>query len=244
MTSIRGLALLLRWQFLRQRQFVPLLIMIQIALGVGVIYGFSFLVPHVTPTVALYFATGAPTLSILIIGLNVVPQETSQGRTSGRLEYISALPVRRVAPMLSEVVFWLLMQLPGTLVTLLLANAKFSIHLHLGALLFVAMALVSLTAASVGYALAIAMPPTVANQVTAFLGIALLLYSPINFPLSRLPDWLQDVHRVLPVTYMADIIRGSLTGRYDANAALAFGVVAAWCVAGLTLSARAAARRH
>lgn len=244
MTGVRDFLLLLRWQMLRQRQFIPLLIGIQVALGVGVIYGFSFLVPHVTPTIALYFATGAPTLSILIIGLNVVPQETSQGRTSGRLDYISALPVRRVAPMLSEVFFWLLMQLPATLVTLLLANAKFSIHLHIGGLLFLAMALVSLTAASVGYALAIAMPPTVANQVTAFLGIALLLYSPINFPLSRLPDWLQTVHRVLPVTYMADVVRGSLTGKYDVNAALAFGVVSAWCLAGLALSARAAARRH
>ena len=244
MTDARDFLLLLRWQMLRQRQLIPLLIGIQIALGVGVIYGFSFLVPHVTPTIALYFATGAPTLSILIIGLNVVPQETSQGRTSGRLDYISALPVRRVAPMLSEVVFWLLMQLPATLVTLLLANAKFSIHLHIGGLLFVAMALVSLTAASVGYALAIAMPPTVANQVTAFLGVALLLYSPINFPLSRLPDWLQAVHRVLPVTYMADVVRGSLTGKYDVNAALAFGMVSAWCLAGLALSARAAARRH
>jgi hypothetical protein len=55
--------------------------------------------------------------------------------------------------------------------------------------------------------------------------------------------WLQDVHRGLPVTYMADVIRGGLTGSYGVDAGLAFAVVGAYCVLGLTLSARAAARR-
>src|SRR5207248_663344 len=128
--------------------------MIQVALGVGVIYGFSFLVPHVTPTVALFFATGAPTLSIILIGLTVVPQETAQSRTDGRQTYLAALPVPRLAPMLAEVSFWLL------------------------------------------------------------------------------------------VTYMADVVRGSLSGRYDVNKGLAFGVVSAYCVVGLTLAARAASRRR
>jgi hypothetical protein len=43
---------------------------------------------------------------------------------------------------------------------------------------------------------------------------------------------------------MADIIRGSLSGRYDVDKALAFGVVSAYCVAGLALAARAASRRR
>jgi ABC-2 type transport system permease protein len=242
--AVTGYWLLLRWQFLRQRRLVGLLIGIQIALGVGVIYGFSFLLPHVTPDVSLYFATGAPTLSIIIIGLTVVPQETSLARTNGRLEYVATLPVPRIAPMLAEVTFWLMMQLPGTVITLLIANTKFAIHLNAGILVFPAIALVALTGASVGYALAVSMSPTIAQQVSSFLSIALLLFSPINFPISRLPTVLQDIHRVLPVAYMADIIRGSLTGHYDENAGLAFAVVGAWCVLGLVLSGRLASRRR
>jgi ABC-2 type transport system permease protein len=240
----RSYALLLRWQLLRQRQFLPLLVAIQIALGVGVIYGFSFLVPKVTPNIALFFATGAPTLSLILVGLTVVPQETSVSRSDGRQTYVAALPVPRLAPMLAEVSFWLLVQLPGSVITLVLAALHFDVHLRLDPLIIPAIALVSLTSAAVGYAIAVSLPPTVAAQIANFLGIALLLFSPINYPLERLPQVLQHIHEVLPVTYMADIVRGGLSGRYDANRATAFGVVAAYCVAGLALSARAAARRR
>jgi len=236
--------LLFRWQLLRQRAFLPLLVMIQVALGVGVIYGFSFLVPHVTPTVALFFATGAPTLSIILIGLTVVPQETAQSRTDGRQTYLAALPVPRLAPMLAEVSFWLLVQLPGTVITLTLAALHFDVHLHVSPFIVPAVGLVALTSAAVGYALAVLMPPTVASQIASFLSIVLLLFSPISFPLDRLPTVLQDIHRGLPVTYMADVVRGSLSGRYDVNKGLAFGVVSAYCVVGLTLAARAASRRR
>jgi ABC-2 type transport system permease protein len=240
----RSYLLLLRWQLLRQRQFLPLLVAIQIALGVGVIYGFSVLVPTVTPNVALFFATGAPTLSLILVGLTVVPQETSQSRADGRLTYIAALPVPRLAPMLAEVSFWLLVQLPGSVITLVLAALHFDVHLRLDPLIVPAVVLVALTSAAVGYAIAVSLQPTVAAQVGSFTGIALLLFSPINYPLERLPQTLQHIHQVLPVAYMADIVRGALSGRYDANRATAFGVVAAYCVAGLALSARAAARRR
>ena len=239
----RSYALLLRWQFLRNRPLLGLLIAIQIALGVGVIYGFAFLVPDVTPTVALFFATGAPTLSLILIGLTVVPQETALARSNGRFNYVAALPVPRLAPMLAEVTFWLLVQLPGTVATLALAALRFHVDLHVSAGVVPAVLLVSLTAASIGYAIAVLLPPTATGQVSSFMGIALLLFSPINFPLSRLPEVLQDVHRALPVTYMADIVRGGLTGRYETSRVLAFAVVSAYCLLGLGASARAARRR-
>jgi ABC-2 type transport system permease protein len=241
--ALRSYALMLRWELLRLRRELPLLIGIQIALGVGVIYGFAFLVPHITPSVALFFATGAPTLSLILLGMTVVAQETAQARGNGRHDYVAALPVPRLAPMFAEVSFWLLVQLPGSIVTLLLANLRFHVHLHVGLLVLPAVVLVSLTSAAVGYAIAVSLPPTATNQVASFLSIGLLLFSPITFPLSRLPEVLQDVHRVLPVTYMADVMRGGLTGHYGASRLLAFGVVSTYCVAGLALSARAARRR-
>jgi ABC-2 type transport system permease protein len=146
--------------------------------------------------------------------------------------------------MLADVSFWLLIQLPGSLITLVLAAVHFDVHLRFDPLIVPAIALVSLTSAAVGYAIAVLLPPTVAGQVASFLSIALLLFSPINYPLHRLPQVLQHIHQVLPVAYMADIVRGALSGRYDVNRATAFGVVAAYCIAGLAVSARAAARRR
>lgn len=239
----RSYLLLFRWQWLRNRQLFVLLATIQIALGVGVIFGFSYLVPHITPQVAVFFACGAPTLTLILMGLTLVPQETAQARVSGRFDYVSALPVPRLAPMFADVSYWLLVQLPGTIVTLALAAWRFDVHFHLTGLLVPAILLVSLTSAAVGYGVAVTFPPSATTQVTQFLSIALLLFSPIEFPLSRLPEWLQELHRVLPVTYMANVIRGGLTGQYGASRALAFAVLAAYCVGGLMMSVRAANRR-
>ena len=99
--ALRSYSLLVGWQVKRTRQLLPTLIAIQIALGVGIIYGFSFLVPHVTPSVALFFTTGAPTLSMILMGLTIVAQETAQSRVAGRFDYVAALPVPRIAPMLA-----------------------------------------------------------------------------------------------------------------------------------------------
>jgi ABC-2 type transport system permease protein len=240
---VRSVALLLRWNALRLRQITMILLMLQVVLGVGVIYGFAFLVPHITPTVALFFTTGAPSVVLIMLGINIIPQEVAQARINGRYLYVSALPVPRLAPMLAEVLFWVFVQIPGTIVTLFIAILRFHIHLHVSLLVIPAVILVSLTTAALGYALAASIPPPVTSQLASVLGIAVMLFSPINFPLSRLPHWLQDVHHVLPVSYMADLIRGTLTGQYDTARATAFAVLGAWCVAGLVLSSRAAARR-
>jgi ABC-2 type transport system permease protein len=236
--------LLLRWQYLRFRSFLPTLIIIQVLLAVGVVYGLAFLIPHIDKSTALYLATGAPTLTLLILGLNVVPQEVTQGKVAGRYAFFSAQPVPRLAPLAAEVTFWLLVQLPGTALALLVASMRFHIGLHVGLSVIPAVLLVALSGAAVGYAMAATLPPNVTNQITSFLSLAILLFSPINFPASRLPIGARIVLRVLPVQYMADVIRGSLTGKWADPAALAFGVVAAWCAVALALSYRAATRRQ
>jgi ABC-2 type transport system permease protein len=235
--------LMLRWQYLRFRTFLPTLIVIQLVLAVGVIYGLAFLIPDIDPETALYLATGAPTLSLILLGLNVVPQEVAQGKVAGRYTYLAALPIPRLAPLAAEVTFWLLVQLPGTALALLVAVLRFDVGLHVGWSVVPAVALVALTGASVGYAIAAALPPQVTGQVTAFMGLVILLFSPINFPADRLPGFLQAVHAVLPVQHMADLVRGSLTGTWSSPAVTAFAIVSAWCAAGLAVSYRAAVRR-
>lgn len=236
--------LLLRWQYLRSRTFLLMIVVIQILLGVGIIYGFALLVPSIDKQTATFFATGAPTLALIMMGLTVVPQEVSQSKLSGRHDFVATLPIPRLTPLVAEVTWWLLVQLPGTVVTLFVASVRFDVDLTIGWAAVPAIALVALTGASVGYALASAMRPEVASNVASFVSIGVLLFSPINFPADRLPDLLRAVHRVLPVEYMADLIRGSLTGGYDTSAATAFAVVAAWCVAGLLVSFRVAIRQR
>jgi hypothetical protein len=54
---------------------------------------------------------------------------------------------------------------------------------------------------------------------------------------------LRAVHSVLPVQYMGDLVRWSLTRRFADNAALAFAVVVASCAAGLVTRWRLVQRR-
>ena len=242
--SFASYRLLVRWNYLRYRGLLPMLIGMQILLGLGIVFGFTLLLRHVDPQTALFFTTGAPTLGLLLLGFNIVPQEVSQAKLTGRAEYVASLPVPRLSSLAADVTWWILVQLPGMLVTLFVARLRFHIHLHVAWTVVPAIALVALTGASVGYGIASVLRPNIANQLTQFLSIGLLLFSPINYPASRMPLAMRAVHRVLPVQYMGDIVRGSLTGHYATGAALAFAVVTVWCTAGLAASYAVAIRRR
>src|SRR3954449_516617 len=121
----RSYRLLLAWDFLRRRKILPMIVIIQIALSVGVVYGLAFLIPDVDGKSALYLSTGAPTLSMLILGLTVVPQEVAQSKLTGRLDWFATLPVSRLAPLASEITYWLAASLPGTVIALVVASYRF-----------------------------------------------------------------------------------------------------------------------
>ncbi len=241
--GFRAYLLLLRWQYLRLRRTLLLLVVIQVALALGIVYGLSFLLPNIDGRSAMFLATGAPTVTLLILGLTVVPQEVTQGRLTGRTAYVGTLPVPRLAPPAAEVTFWVLAQLPGTVLALVAASVRFDFGLHPNAAVVPSILLVALSGAAVGYGLAMALRPEAAQQVASFLSIAILLFSPINFPTDRLPSVLQAIHEVLPIKYMADLVRWSLTGGSGESIGLAFAVVGLWCAAGIATSWRVAAKR-
>jgi ABC-2 type transport system permease protein len=241
---LASFGLLLLWQIRRYRSTLVLLISIQVALGLGIVYGLSFLLPNVDPQSALFLSTGAPTIALLLLGLTMVPQEVAQDKLTGAYTYVATLPVPRLASLAATMTFWLGAQLPGTVLALVVAAMRFRLDLELNVVVVPAILLVALTGAAVGYALASVLRPEATGIVTSFISVGILLFSPIDFPISRLPDALQMIHRVLPVSYMADLIRWSLTGRYVSDPGQAFLVVGLWCVTCLALSYRVATRRR
>ena len=96
--------------------------------------------------------------------------------------------------------------------------------------------MVATTAAAVGYAMASLLPPMIAMLLTQVLVIGVLVFSPINFPAERLPEWLQAVHAVLPVQAMGEVVRGSLASETFALTAGPFILLTAWCLVALGLS--------
>ena len=131
MTAARAYWLLLLWQWHRFKRFMVMIVVIQVALAFGMVYGLAFLIPNIDARTALYLATGAPTITLLVMGLTIVPQEVSQGKLTGRFDYLASLPIPRLATLASDVTFWLLAQLPGTALALVVASLRFDFSLRI-----------------------------------------------------------------------------------------------------------------
>jgi ABC-2 type transport system permease protein len=173
----------------------------------------------------------------------LVPQVVSQGRMLGTFDYIWSLPVPRLVFVAADATVWILVSLPGVIVSVILGSIYFHFGLQVNLLVIPAIAVIAMTGTFIGYSIAHAAPkPQMAMIATQVIVFAIMLFSPIMYPISQLPDWMAAIHRVLPVKYMADLSRGTLTD-LNVNLGLAFTVVGAWCLFGLVVTSLLVRRR-
>jgi ABC-2 type transport system permease protein len=231
--AARQLGLLLQWQFRRTSQYLPLLVVVQVLLAVTTVLGYGLLVGTPLPEQALYLATGASTVTLVMVGLVMTPQMVAQARVEGSLDWMRTLPVARPLFLGADLALWTLIALPGMVLGVVAGALKFHIHLSLSPWLPVAAVVVSLTAACVGYAIACLLPPQVAQLVSQVLVFVVLLFSPVSFPASRLPGWLAQAHLWLPVQPMADAMRATLVSDRFTMPLRSTVVLAVWCVASI-----------
>jgi ABC-2 type transport system permease protein len=240
----RSYALMLKWQALSSRTILPLTLIVQLMIAAGFIIGIGFFYPQMTSETAKYLTTGAPTITLLMVGLVMVPQMVAFARTSGTFDYMWSLPVPRLIYVAADATVWVLVSLPGVILSLVLGAVYFDFSLEMSWLAIPAVLLTSITGVLIGYSIAHAAPKpelaTLATQVIVFL---IMLFSPVMYPASQLPGWMEDAHRFFPVAYMADLSRGTLTD-LDVDLGLAFAVVGAWCVLGLVATTLLVRRRR
>lgn len=241
---LRSYLLMLKWEALRLKVELPIMLIIQSFVGAGTVVGLGYLFPQIDPVSAAYVSTGAASLVLMITGLIAVPQRVAQGKLDGTHDYLASLPVPRMAHFAAELTIWIVAALPSVVVALVVASLRYDFTLRPRALAIPALVLVALTSASVGYAIAHLSPsPLLTNLLSQVLIFALFMFSPVNFPIERLPAALAKAHRVLPVKYMADLVRGTLTDLVPGGTGLAFAVVLVWCVAGVALTSSVVNRR-
>ena len=187
--------------------------MVQALFALGIVIGYPLLFPELDETTVLFLATGAPAITLITMGLVAVPQVVAQAKTAGTLEYMRSLPVAAAG---------LPVRRPHGLdggsscrascSPWSSASLRFGLDLDVSPLVVPAFLLVALTASAVGYAMASVLPPAIAMLLTQVLVVFVLMFSPLNFPAERLPDWLQAIHSVLPIQAMGEVIRGTLAG--------------------------------
>jgi ABC-2 type transport system permease protein len=241
---IQSYSLLLKWQGLKFKTILPIVIVAQFFTSIGTVIGLGYMMPNIDSQTAMFLVTGGPTLSLITLGLVLVPQMVAQAKSGGMLDYMRSFPVPRMAYLTADLTIWLLSTLPGVILAVLIGSLRYDFKLQFNLLIVPAFILVVLMATLVGYAIALLLPKAeLVSVLTNLIIFSVFLFSPVNFPIERLPNWLETIHRFLPVKYAADAVRGALVPGYSDGLSLALVVLCIWCLLGLAVNYRVATRR-
>lgn len=240
---MRAWWLLVRWNTASMKTLLPLSLIVQTMLAVGIVIGFGFLTPIDAPGVALFLATGAPTVLLLTTGLVLVPQVVGTLKQEGSYDWFRALPAPRSAYLFADIVMWTVISLPGIVLALIVAALRYDLNLVPTAWAAPVAVLVAATAAVVGYAIATALPPRIAQLTTQVLVFVILLFSPITFSPDVLPDWLAAAHQWLPMEPMAELVRAQLAPEVFSVDLRQVLTVAGWGVGASALTLALMSRR-
>ncbi len=242
MSSLRSYRLLSTFELDAIRAQLVFLLPIQFLLSAALAVGLGFLIPDIDAESARYLSTGAPTIALLTIGMVVLPSIISQQKVTGQDEFYRTLPIPAPITLAAQLTPSILTSLPGALLSLVVASRYFDFTLDPSPMAIVALVFVAMTGCAIGTAVAAVSPhPQVTMLLTNILVFFVMLFSPINFPVERLPDWLERLHAVLPIESMAELVRSTLTG--VPTHAGDWLLVGTWAIGSFLLSAALMARR-
>ena len=240
---MQQLGLMVQWQLRRMTEAIPLLIVLQIMLALATVGGYGLLVGPTDRTAELYLATGASTISLITIGLVLVPQLVSRSRIEGSLDWLRTLPIPREIFLISDLVIWSVIALPGLVVGIIAGSIRFGVSITPTLWVIPIALLVSLTAASIGYALTLVLSPTVAQLASQILVFVILLFTPISFSADRMSEWAQQVHKWFPLQPMAEAMRSALLPNDFSVSAYSWVVLIVWCIVAVAAAVWSLRRR-
>ncbi|WP_336250530.1 ABC transporter permease [Stomatohabitans albus] len=244
-SPIRTYLTLLQWSFISTRPALPLIIAVQMLMGVSIIVGFGLLIPSLDLQTAMFLSSGAPTVMLSLVGFVVVPQALSEARANGLLDYQRSLPIPRMLLLCCDFTVWLFITLPGVAMGIVTGQLYYGFVFPIDwPLLFISAVLVALMSTAIGYAVAMACPRMIAMVVSQLLAFFVMLFSPISFPPSALPSWFQTVHLWLPFQAAGDLIRSALLPVQYPLELRDIAILGIWTLIGLVIASRILVRRQ
>lgn len=206
--------------------------LIQIFMSLGIVIGFRYLFEHPDKQSLLYLATGAPTFILILTGLVILPMQIGNAKVEGYVEFTRTWPVNRAVIIGADTSIWLGVTIPGLCIATLFAHLIFNPGYDISWTIIPALLLIALTSIGVGYGFSYLLPQDVTLSVSQFIAFGALMFSPLNFPIERLPEWFQMVHQILPFYSMAEVMRASLaSSTFDASV-WNYINLSIWCVVG------------
>lgn len=244
MRHVTQLYELVKISLLSYRQGIIFLIMIQVVMTVGLVLGYGYLIPDISDTAALYVTTGAATNAIVMVALVMLPQVLSEAKHQGRMDFMLTLPISREMYLLSQILTAVILASPGTFLAVVFGAWHYDLALELSPFLPLVIVLGISSLAGVGVAIvALSSHMQVTNAVTQLVIFYVIFFSPILLSAEQLPDVLQAVSKAMPVTYVADAMRASLTDMPGTHLGRDLAVLSGFALASLTLSAVTIRRR-
>src|ERR671917_760175 len=161
-----------------------------------------------------YLMVGALIWSYLSVLFDVLSETVSWERWEGTIEYTFMSPSSRVTHLLGMGLYAVVYGILQTGVTLGVCYLFFDLDLsnanYLGALLVLAVCSVSLVGFGVVAAVLPLLSPEKGQQVSYIVSSVLLLVSGVYYEVSVLPEWMQAIATVSPVTYALEGSRAAL----------------------------------
>jgi len=243
MQMLRSYRLLVTWQALRKKGYLPLMMAVQTLFSLGIVLGYPLLFPTLDRTSIYLIATGAPAISMVSVGLVALPQTVGEQKAEGSLAYMRSLPVARLAYLVADLTVWLAIVIPGVILGMLVGAWRFGLDLQVSPLFVPAVLLVALTSTCIGYAIASVLPYMLTVVITQAIVVFVFMFSPLTFLPDKLPGWLEAIHRILPIQAMGEVTRGTIAPSEFGLSLGAFVTLAIWCVLGFGITYGAMSRR-
>jgi ABC-2 type transport system permease protein len=235
---------MLRWELLGSRLFYPILIVSQILVGAGFVIGFGLLIPDLDTVTVQYLTTGAVVMSLILVGLVVGPQLVAQQKMEGSYDYVQSLPVPRSAGVAASMTLSSLVAVTGIVAALSAAVWRYDVVLSPNVSAIPAFILTLACGSLLGSAVGHALDNPQATMLFTQLGILFIIgFSPVSFPLERLPTWLSGVHEFLPIHHMALLVRSSLTEGLVEVTARSWVVLTVWAIVAAAVTGVVMGRR-
>ena len=97
--------------------------------------------------------------------------------------------------------------LPGVFISVILGYFRFSVRLNVSILAVFILFLICLTMISLGFAIAYTFSPNIVTLMSQLILMIGFMFSPIMYPASRLPDWINHLYHVFPFVPSVNLLR-------------------------------------
>ena len=189
---------------------------------------------------AAYFVPSILAMALMQLGVFAAIPLVAQ-REKGILKRLNATPLSRATLVTSNVLMRLLIAILQSVIILGIGAVAFGVAIVGNLLVAIGFILLgALTFLAIGYLIAsYARTEESANALTSVVQFPLMFLSGIFFPIAFMPEWLQPVAAIMPLTYLGDALRQTMVGG-SAYAPLPIDalVLGIWLVASFLISAR------